>query len=226
MWKIQQAKQDDTELIRRTHQAFISVTTTAMLGGLFLHSLLPGYFFFAGRARAMRARLRDFSLRPNLKNKNKINKNKYKGGSQKFSHLIDSCGTRTFGPGHLKSFCQWTPLLSICNGWGNREEREGIGGEMRHFARPKTFYQKLSFPRFYNFPRQSILVFFFSLRNKVENLLFLFKITVTFTSVVSELIKVKVEITEVAFLAIGLATLFTGFLSFIRSCQPQPLWRY
>ena len=33
MRKIQQAKQDDTELIRRTHPSFISVTTTTMLGG-------------------------------------------------------------------------------------------------------------------------------------------------------------------------------------------------
>ena len=33
MWKIQQTKKDGTELIRRTHPSFISVTTTTMLGG-------------------------------------------------------------------------------------------------------------------------------------------------------------------------------------------------
>ena len=70
MRKIQQAKQDDTELIRRTHPSFISVTTTTMLGGPCHIACYAGFFFFcASRERAMGACLRDFSLRPKEKKK-------------------------------------------------------------------------------------------------------------------------------------------------------------
>ena len=68
IWKIQQTKQDGTELIRRTHPSFISVTTTTMLGGPCHIACYAGFFFFfASRERAMGARLRDFSLRPKEK---------------------------------------------------------------------------------------------------------------------------------------------------------------
>ena len=122
------------------------------------HSLLCRlFFFFASRERAMGACLRDFSLRPKEK-KTRKNKqtNKNKGVSQQFSDLIDSCGTRTIGPGYLKSLWQLSPLVPICNGL----KQEGIGREIIHFAGPKTFSQKLCFPRFYCLLRQSILVFF------------------------------------------------------------------
>ena len=122
------------------------------------HSLLGRLFFFAGREGAMGACLRDFYLRPRETKKPRKNKqtNKNKGVSQQFSDLIDSCGTRTIGPGYLKSLWQLSPLVPICNGL----RQEGIGREIIHFAGPKTFSQKFCFPRFYCLPRQSILVFF------------------------------------------------------------------
>ena len=81
MRKIQQAKQDDTELIRRTHPSFISVTTTTMLGGPCHIACYAGFFFFcASRERAMGACLRDFSLRPKEKKNKKKQTNKQKQG--------------------------------------------------------------------------------------------------------------------------------------------------
>ena len=85
------------------------------------HNLLCRLFLFAGRARAMGACLRDFSLRPRGKKKTRKNNqtNKNKGVSQQFSDLIDSCA----------------PLVPTCNGL----RQEGIGREIIHFAGPKTF---------------------------------------------------------------------------------------
>ena len=117
MWKIQQTKKDGTELIRRTHSSFISMTTTTIRRPV-SHSLLCRlFFFFASRERAMGACLRDFSLRPKeIKTRKNKQTNKNKGVSQQFSDLIDSCGTRTIGPGCLKSLWQLSPLVPICNG--------------------------------------------------------------------------------------------------------------
>ena len=158
MWKIQQTKKDGTELIRRTHPSFISVTTTTMLGGPCHIACYAGYFFSSQAARGQWAHVFEispFALREKKTRKNKQT-NKNKGVSQQFSDLIDSCGTRTIGPGYLKSLWQLSPLVPICNGL----KQEGIGREIIHFAGPKTFSQKLCFPRFYCLPRQSILVFF------------------------------------------------------------------
>ena len=151
IWKIQQTKQDGTELIRRTHPSFISVTTTTIRRPV-SHSLLCRVFFFSQAARGQWAHV---ALRKKKTRKNKQT-NKNKGVSQQFSDLIDSCGTRTIGPGYLKSLWQLSPLVPICNGL----KQEGIGREIIHFAGPKTFSQKLCFPRFYCLPRQSILGFF------------------------------------------------------------------
>ena len=157
MWKIQQVKQDDTELIRRTHPSFISVTTTTMSGGPCHITCYAGYFC-SQAARGQWAHV--FEISPFALGKKKTRKNnqtnKNKGVSQQFSDLIDSCGTRTIGPGYLKSLWQLSPLVPICNGL----RQEGIGREIIHFAGPKTFSQKFCFPRFYCLPRQSILVFF------------------------------------------------------------------
>ena len=61
MRKIQQAKQDDTELIRRTHPSFISVTTTTMLGGPCHIACYAGYFFFSQAARGQWAHVFEIS---------------------------------------------------------------------------------------------------------------------------------------------------------------------
>ena len=62
MWKIQQGvvKQEDTELIRRTHPSFISVTTTTMLGGPCQIACYAGYFF-SQAARGQWARVFEIS---------------------------------------------------------------------------------------------------------------------------------------------------------------------
>ena len=128
------------------------------LGGPCHIACYAGYFFFSQAARGQWAHV--FEISPFALRKKKTRKskqtNKNKGVSQQFSDLIDSCGTRTIGPGYLKSLWQLSPLVPICNGL----KQEGIGREIIHFAGPKTFSQKLCFPRFYCLPRQSILVFF------------------------------------------------------------------
>ena len=120
MWKIQQVKQDDTELIRRTHPSFISVTTTTMSGGPCHITCYAGYFC-SQAARGQWAHV--FEISPFALGKKKTRKNnqtnKNKGVSQQFSDLIDSCA----------------PLVPICNGL----RQEGIGREIIHFAGPKTF---------------------------------------------------------------------------------------
>ena len=107
MWKIQRAKKDGTELIRRTHPSFISVTTTTMLGGP-CHIVCYACYVFWQAARGQWAHVFEispFALRKKKRRKNKQT-NKSKGVSQQFFDLIDSCGTRTTGPGYLRSLWQ------------------------------------------------------------------------------------------------------------------------
>ena len=123
------------------------------------HSLLCRLFFFSQAARGQWAHVFEispFALRKKKQEKTNKQTKTRASPSNSLICMIDSCGTRTIGAGYLKSLWQLSPLVPICNGL----KQEGIGREIIHFAGPKTFSQKLCFPRFYCLPLQSILVFF------------------------------------------------------------------